>query len=138
MTFADINETVGKQTLQQLSQEFGANKIRFVKADVCDREQFEGLFALQQKHGLIQFYLLGVFKETVNAFKNVDILINNAGILNDSIWEKQVAINIVTTTRHTSCETNHNFNFLFRMEQSMGLYWVWNTTSQNTKPQKKV
>lgn len=39
--------------------------------------------------------ILDAFKKTVDTFKNVDILINNAGILNDKIWERQIAINFV-------------------------------------------
>ncbi|RZC34057.1 adh short domain containing protein, partial [Asbolus verrucosus] len=34
------------------------------------------------------------FKKTIEIFKNLDIVINNAGILNDAIWEKEIAINI--------------------------------------------
>lgn len=36
------------------------------------------------------------FQETIKQFKNVDILINNAGILNDAILEKQIAVNVVS------------------------------------------
>lgn len=42
-------------------------------------------------------YILDAFLETIKIFENVDILINNAGILNDAIWEKEILINIVST-----------------------------------------
>ncbi|KAJ3662605.1 hypothetical protein Zmor_006944, partial [Zophobas morio] len=32
--------------------------------------------------------------KTIEVFKNLDILINNAGIFNDAIWEKEITINI--------------------------------------------
>lgn len=41
-------------------------------------------------------YFSAAFKETIKKFKNVDILINNAGILNDAIWEKELLINVVS------------------------------------------
>lgn len=37
------------------------------------------------------------FKKTIDVFKNLDILINNAGVLNDAIWEKEIEVNFVST-----------------------------------------
>ena len=36
------------------------------------------------------------FKKTYTTFKAVDIVINNAGILDDSRWELEIAINVVS------------------------------------------
>lgn len=33
--------------------------------------------------------------KTVKTFGHFDILINNAGVMNDTIWEKQIDINLV-------------------------------------------
>lgn len=41
------------------------------------------------------FEFADAFQKTIETFGNVDILINNAGILNDKIWETEVAINLV-------------------------------------------
>lgn len=49
VTVADVNEEVGKQSLDALSTEFGPNKALFVKADVTDKNQFEGLQPLNEK-----------------------------------------------------------------------------------------
>jgi NAD(P)-dependent dehydrogenase (short-subunit alcohol dehydrogenase family) len=36
------------------------------------------------------------FKKTHTIFKALDIVINNAGILDDSRWELEIAINLVS------------------------------------------
>lgn len=41
----------------------------------------------------------------MKTFKGVDIVINNAGILNDNIWETQIAINCVSTFYLENCES---------------------------------
>jgi NAD(P)-dependent dehydrogenase (short-subunit alcohol dehydrogenase family) len=41
------------------------------------------------------------FKKTHKAFKALDIVINNAGILDDGRWELEIAINVVSRTHHT-------------------------------------
>lgn len=42
------------------------------------------------------YFFQDAFKKTVEQFKHVDILINNAGIMNDGIWEKEIDINLVS------------------------------------------
>ncbi|VEN35138.1 unnamed protein product [Callosobruchus maculatus] len=76
---ADVNPELGAKALQEIEKEFGPNKAIFSHTDVTDYNQFED-----------------AFKKAVEKYKNVDILINNAGILNDAIWQKQIAINVVT------------------------------------------
>ncbi|KAJ3662604.1 hypothetical protein Zmor_006943 [Zophobas morio] len=77
VTLADVNTDFGNQALKEIEKEFGSNKAVFVNTDVTNKQSFEE-----------------AFKKTVEVFKNLDILINNAGILNDAIWEKEIAINI--------------------------------------------
>ncbi|XP_018570744.1 15-hydroxyprostaglandin dehydrogenase [NAD(+)] [Anoplophora glabripennis] len=77
VTLADLNPDFAKTALAEIEQEFGSNRAVFVKTDVTDIQQFEN-----------------AFKKTVEIFKHVDILINNAGILNDKIWEREIAINV--------------------------------------------
>ncbi|GJQ77754.1 hypothetical protein Trydic_g16019 [Trypoxylus dichotomus] len=73
----DINEQKGQQALKEIAQEFGKDKVFFLKMDVSKQNEVEELF-----------------KKTVDVFKKLDIVVNNAGILNDSTWERQMAINI--------------------------------------------
>jgi NAD(P)-dependent dehydrogenase (short-subunit alcohol dehydrogenase family) len=42
-------------------------------------------------------YVTEAFKKTHTTFKALDIVINNAGILNDFQWELEIAINVVST-----------------------------------------
>ncbi|CAH0546264.1 unnamed protein product [Brassicogethes aeneus] len=77
VTLADVDSAHGKNALEEIEAEFGPNKVIFVQTDVTNKDQFED-----------------AFKKTIETFKNVDILFNNAGILNDAIWEKEVAINV--------------------------------------------
>ena len=42
-------------------------------------------------------YVTEAFKKTHTTFKALDIVINNAGILDDNRWELEIAINVVST-----------------------------------------
>lgn len=43
------------------------------------------------------YLLLGVFQETLKHFTRLDIVVNNAGIMNDAVWEEEIHTNIVRT-----------------------------------------
>ncbi|KAK5642198.1 hypothetical protein RI129_008365 [Pyrocoelia pectoralis] len=80
----DLNETLGQEVLQEIFKEFGDGKAIFLKVDVSSRKQFED-----------------AFKKTVEVFKNLDIVVNNAGILNDLDWEREIEVNLGGTTNGT-------------------------------------
>lgn len=46
------------------------------------------------------------FQKTVEKFGYIDILLNNAGIIDDRNWEKEVAINIVSLLHICNFLTN--------------------------------
>ncbi|KAI4471361.1 15-hydroxyprostaglandin dehydrogenase [nad(+)] [Holotrichia oblita] len=73
----DINEEKGKQAVQDLNKEFGKGKAFFLKTNVICQNEVEDLF-----------------QKTIRTYNNLDIVINNAGIYDDSKWERQIAINI--------------------------------------------
>ncbi|XP_066146345.1 15-hydroxyprostaglandin dehydrogenase [NAD(+)]-like [Euwallacea fornicatus] len=77
VTLADVSPDLGKEAVRLLENEFGKNKATFIKTDVSNYHQFEE-----------------AFKRTIAEFNNIDILINNAGILNDSVWEREIEINV--------------------------------------------
>ncbi|KAI4461463.1 15-hydroxyprostaglandin dehydrogenase [nad(+)] [Holotrichia oblita] len=77
VVLADTNVEKGNEAVSQLIKDFGTDKALYIQTDVTDQNQVEN-----------------VFKETVNKYKNIDILINNAGVMNESIWEKEIAINL--------------------------------------------
>lgn len=72
----DFSEVNWNNAKSSLSQKYG-NKIYFVKADVSNKEE-----------------LKNAFEKIVEKFKNLDIVVNNAGILDEDNWQKMVAINL--------------------------------------------
>ncbi|XP_057661426.1 15-hydroxyprostaglandin dehydrogenase [NAD(+)]-like isoform X1 [Diorhabda carinulata] len=77
VTISDIDDKAAEVALAEIENEFGHGKAIFIKTDVSSKSDFEAAFI-----------------RTVEVFKNVDILINNAGIYNDLQWEKEVDVNI--------------------------------------------
>ncbi|KAL1497785.1 hypothetical protein ABEB36_008683 [Hypothenemus hampei] len=77
VTVADIDENIALKAVQELKSEFGERKAIFVQTDVTNFKQFDD-----------------TFKKTIDTYQNIDILINNAGIMNDAVWQKELQINI--------------------------------------------
>ncbi|XP_076273566.1 15-hydroxyprostaglandin dehydrogenase [NAD(+)]-like [Rhynchophorus ferrugineus] len=77
VTLADIDKVAGAKALEEIEKKYGANKAIFVYCNVERKSDFEDAFV-----------------KTIEKFQNIDILINNAGILNDHVYEKEIAINV--------------------------------------------
>ncbi|OWR47236.1 putative alcohol dehydrogenase [Danaus plexippus plexippus] len=73
----DINITQGQALEAELNSKYGINKVKFIKCDVASNE------------------LHAAFEEAVQLFGYLDVVINNAGIMNDSpqVYEKEITIN---------------------------------------------
>ncbi|XP_068600859.1 15-hydroxyprostaglandin dehydrogenase [NAD(+)] [Brachionichthys hirsutus] len=84
----DVNETAGKNLKEVLSEQFGPESVLFVACDVGSEEQFRD--ALQK---------------TADIFGGLDILCNNAGILNETLPEETVSVNLVAVIRGTYLAT---------------------------------
>jgi NAD(P)-dependent dehydrogenase (short-subunit alcohol dehydrogenase family) len=81
---ADVNKTVGGATCNALQKEFGKNTVIFIPTDVTDTTQLRHMFqAMQDRFGAI------------------DILCNNAGILDEKNWKKMIAVNMVAMMEST-------------------------------------
>nr|CAI5833675.1 unnamed protein product [Callosobruchus analis] len=76
LIIADINEKLGKEAVDKFNKQYGAKKAKFIKTDVTKKEQLEAAFQLAK-----------------STFGVLNIVINNAGILNDAQWELEIAIN---------------------------------------------
>lgn len=71
----DINEKEGNEAVKALTSKYGANKTHFLKCDVtADLES--------------------VSKNIFEKFKTVDVLVNNAGVLDDTSAKKTISINV--------------------------------------------
>lgn len=86
----DMNEAAGKSFMEDLQKQFGSERTLFLLCDVESEEQFKA--ALQT---------------TVDTFGGIDILCNNAGILNEELFEKMVSINLVGVIRGTYLALEH-------------------------------
>ncbi|KZC09508.1 PREDICTED: 15-hydroxyprostaglandin dehydrogenase [NAD(+)]-like [Dufourea novaeangliae] len=73
----DLKTSIGQTSVLNLEKEFGKGKAMFFACDVSNVDQFAEMF-----------------KKAINAMNGVDIVINNAGIFNDLLWEQTVRINI--------------------------------------------
>lgn len=49
----------------------------------------------QNKSNSFIFSFTGVFQKVAGKFGHIDIVCNNAGIVNENDWEKAIAINLV-------------------------------------------
>ncbi|VVC86618.1 unnamed protein product [Leptidea sinapis] len=70
----DINEKLGKDAVTSLNSKYGTNKATFYKCDVTSPET--------------------TWSEITDTYKDVDVLVNNAGILNDKEVKKTIDINV--------------------------------------------
>ncbi|XP_022907873.1 15-hydroxyprostaglandin dehydrogenase [NAD(+)]-like [Onthophagus taurus] len=77
VSIADINHITGEQLAQSLAEEFGKGKTVFVKCDIRKSSNFDW-----------------AYKQTLKSYKQLDVVVNNAGMLNDPKWETTISTNI--------------------------------------------
>uniref|UniRef100_A0A8C1VRI9 15-hydroxyprostaglandin dehydrogenase [NAD(+)] n=1 Tax=Cyprinus carpio TaxID=7962 RepID=A0A8C1VRI9_CYPCA len=86
----DVNKSLGEELKSTLDQEHGRDRTEFHTADVSSEEDFKG-----------------VLEKIVETFGRIDILCNNAGIVNEKHWEKTIAINLGGVVRGTYLALEH-------------------------------
>lgn len=86
----DINETAGKNLNKALRQQYGPERTLFLTCDIESEEQTKAFF-----------------QKTAETFGGIDILCNNAGILNEVSWEQQVSVNLLGVVRGTFMALEH-------------------------------
>lgn len=64
---------------RQITGKYGKERAIFCECDVTDYPQFEE-----------------AFHATIEAFGSLDVVVNNAGIMNDRLWELEVDVNLVS------------------------------------------
>lgn len=71
----DINEKLGNEAVKSLNSKYGPGKAFYIKCDVTtDLER--------------------AYTEMIDQFKTIDVLFNNAGILNEPLLRKTIEINV--------------------------------------------
>ncbi|KZC09506.1 PREDICTED: 15-hydroxyprostaglandin dehydrogenase [NAD(+)]-like [Dufourea novaeangliae] len=80
----DIDVDEGEKLMETLTSDYGKDRVIFCQCDVTDYSQFED-----------------AFQKTIATFGHIDIVINNAGIMNDRFWELEVDINVNGVIRGT-------------------------------------
>ncbi|KAK9892181.1 hypothetical protein WA026_018986 [Henosepilachna vigintioctopunctata] len=80
----DTQVEAGKNVLCQMIDTFGENKAAFIKCDVTKAEDMKCLF-----------------KAAIKEFKQIDIVVNNAGIFSNNLVDRLVEVNIKGVIRGT-------------------------------------
>ncbi|KAL6266382.1 hypothetical protein P5V15_003237 [Pogonomyrmex californicus] len=77
VAIVDLSISDGQNAATTLENEFGRGRAIFYACDVTKAEDLEK-----------------TYKNIVNSFEGLDIIINNAGIFNDKLWERTIEVNI--------------------------------------------
>nr|XP_031831101.1 peroxisomal hydratase-dehydrogenase-epimerase-like [Nomia melanderi] len=80
----DIRESAGTEAMNALNAEFGRNRAVFFHCDVTNNSQFDD-----------------TFKTAVKTLGGLEILINNAGVINESDFSKAIDVNVTAVIRGT-------------------------------------
>lgn len=73
----DLEKSSTEVAVSQLEMEFGEGSTKYFPCDVSNAEQFEA-----------------TFKKVWDTLGGLDILINNAGLLNDLKWQQTIGVNV--------------------------------------------
>ncbi|XP_070564403.1 15-hydroxyprostaglandin dehydrogenase [NAD(+)]-like isoform X2 [Ptychodera flava] len=77
VSILDVDDDEGKIVCQRLKDKYGDDKVVFIHCDVTSRTEIKD-----------------AFEKTKTAFGRVDILCNNAGVMNEVNWEHTIDINV--------------------------------------------
>lgn len=82
VSICDLDSDAGENACEELGETFGKERVLFCHCDVTDYVQFEE-----------------AFQTTIGEFDGLDIVVNNAEIMNDKFWELEVDVNLNGTIR---------------------------------------
>jgi len=86
----DLPTSNGQNAAATLENEFGKGRAIFIACDVTKADDLEK-----------------TFRKVVDAFEGLDILINNAGILDDNYWEQTIEVNVKALIRGSMLAFDH-------------------------------
>ncbi|XP_063906748.1 15-hydroxyprostaglandin dehydrogenase [NAD(+)]-like isoform X2 [Zophobas morio] len=84
VAIVDISEEAGFRAINEIVKIFGENKATFIKADVTKKTELEA-----------------VFETTIKTYNQLDIVINNAGKVDEFDWKSTVELNLVAVIEGT-------------------------------------
>ncbi|XP_059845885.1 15-hydroxyprostaglandin dehydrogenase [NAD(+)]-like [Hypanus sabinus] len=90
VSMVDYNRSEGEATSVAFGQVYGAENILFLHSDVTSESQMQETFI-----------------KTLEAFQKLDIVCNNAGILDEEKWENCININLVGLIRASQLALQH-------------------------------
>ncbi|KAM6440439.1 15-hydroxyprostaglandin dehydrogenase [NAD(+)] isoform 1-T2 [Liasis olivaceus] len=90
VALVDLNADVGKASKDAFDKQYDPQRTLFIPCDVSNEEK-----------------LKDAFKNTIQHFGNLDILINNAGVNDEKNWENTVQINLISVIRGTYIGLEH-------------------------------
>ena len=94
MAIVDISEEAGFRAINEIVKIFGENKATFIKADVTKKTELEA-----------------VFETTIKTYNQLDIVINNAGKVDEFDWKSTVELNLVSQL----CQKTSTKDLKFRL-----------------------
>ncbi|KYQ54299.1 15-hydroxyprostaglandin dehydrogenase [NAD+] [Trachymyrmex zeteki] len=80
----DIKQWIGDQAVESLNNEFGRKRTVFLRCDVTNNSEFDT-----------------TLKEAISILGGLDILINNAGVINEIDFSKTIDVNVTAVIRGT-------------------------------------
>ncbi|XP_070566886.1 uncharacterized protein [Ptychodera flava] len=80
VSILDINDERGNDVVKELTQSYGTDRVSYIHCDVSSETEFRA-----------------AFEETKRKYGAINLLCNNAGILNEIELEKTLDINLVVT-----------------------------------------
>lgn len=81
--------------------------------------------------------ILEAFKQTIEKYQNVDIVVNNAALYNDSNWAREIAVNFVSNNQAHNAILSVFFFWINRMELYMECYSLLGSIFQNTNQARR-
>ncbi|XP_073233538.1 15-hydroxyprostaglandin dehydrogenase [NAD(+)]-like [Porites lutea] len=82
--FLDKNKATGEETQRSFNNQHGEGQAKFICCDVTSKDQLEV-----------------AFKATVKEYGRLDIVVNNAAIMDEKDWEKTLNVNLNAVIRGT-------------------------------------
>ncbi|CAH0584477.1 unnamed protein product [Chrysodeixis includens] len=114
VSICDIDAEIGEQVVDELGSKYGRKNVLFCRCDVTDYPQYEEAFEM-----------------TMEVFNRLDIVINNAGVMNDRFWELEVDVNLNGVIRGTLLA----YRFMSKDRGGQGGIIVNTASTSFTRPQ---